>query len=82
MSTESKITKLLAGICLNYGTSLQTIVRQFGIKASTPELEQMIDELHDRGYVHSIEKGPKGIFAQMTSLGNEKAKDLLEYATA
>lgn len=80
MSTESKITKLLAGICLNYGTSLQTIVRQFGIKASTPELETMIEELELRGYVHSIEKGPKGIFAEMTTLGNEKAKDLLEVA--
>lgn len=80
MSTESKITKLLAGICLNYGASLQTIVRQLGIKASTPELELMIEELYDRGYVHSIDKSPKGIFAQITDQGNERAKDLLEYA--
>ncbi|NLR91785.1 MULTISPECIES: hypothetical protein [Flammeovirga] len=78
MSKELKTIKLLAGICLNGGVSLQTIVRRFGIKASTFEIEEMVDQLAFAGYVDNIEKSPKGVFCGITEAGNAKAKDLLE----
>ncbi|WP_139263211.1 hypothetical protein [Flammeovirga pacifica] len=80
MSKELKIYKLLAGICLSNNISLQTIVRQMGIQASTFEIEEMVGSLSEQGYISNVEKSPKGVFCSITSTGSEKAQELLETA--
>ncbi|ANQ52791.2 hypothetical protein KMW28_21775 [Flammeovirga yaeyamensis] len=80
MSKELKTIKLLAGICLSNNISLQTIVRQMGIQASTFEIEEMVEQLFAQGYISNIEKSPKGVFCSITSTGTERAQELLESA--
>lgn len=77
MSRETKISKLLVGICINTGETFGDVARHLGISVSHDESYAYLSLMEMNGYIFRNDRLNKFTCPELTNKGVEQAKELM-----
>ncbi|AZQ65444.1 hypothetical protein EI427_24855 [Flammeovirga pectinis] len=80
MDHQLKLDKILMGICLNEGESIEEISQNLGISSNKDEVQEIVESLSKDGFVKSVSTSYKCTKTDLTTKGYEKASNLFEVA--
>ncbi|NLR90070.1 MULTISPECIES: helix-turn-helix domain-containing protein [Flammeovirga] len=80
MSSETKYSKFLIGMCLNTGQSLQAIAKNLGIYTNRDEINALATKLEAEGLVSRIERTAKETYVSLSKKGQTYASTLMDSA--
>ncbi|MBB6460319.1 MarR family transcriptional regulator [Flammeovirga kamogawensis] len=78
MNHQLKLDKILMGICLNEGESIEEISQHLGISSNKDEVQEIVESLSKEGFVQCVSTSYKCTKTDLTPKGHEKASYLFE----
>lgn len=78
INTSFKVQKLLIGLCLNEGNTIEEIAQHLGLSSNQDEIQEIVDLLEEEGFIHNTSLVYKNTTTELTLKGAKHASELIE----
>ncbi|NME67824.1 helix-turn-helix domain-containing protein [Flammeovirga aprica] len=77
-NSNFKVKKLLIGLCLNEGRTIEEVAQHLGLSSNQDEIREIVDILEEEGFIQNTCLGYKNTTTELTVKGSKEASTLIE----
>lgn len=78
ITTNFKTNKLLVGLCLNEGNTMEEVAQNLGLSSNQDEIHEIVEYLEEEGFIKNTILDYKRTTTELTSKGVKEVSNLLE----